>query len=859
MDILVIGKIAELINEYRNDESKIISRLNSMTEPFLKGQINYYETRLSESINGARLGCLKYLEINKKIDLETINRIRSEHKPSRAISTLYSFCYPFLFEPSIFENTEKFIYNFVISLQSSLNLTECTKIFINDISGSRNNGADMLWCAIYNKNQSSQSSSLQIFINFQPEKLTYGVYRHSTESYLTKFEISLKLFNEKKITQDLCDDAKLIRADNRTTKIWKLSMGSEHDYLDSEFNQIISQETVSIHKETKATNTILDENGIGSQAKNFKDTAEIGDVFYLCRNSIVQLIGVFTSECKFSNPVRSGDFYRNYKTLFKSTKPYKKTRSYSWLPSGNSTFCEVKPENFATFQNEVINHYFEDLTIEDIFKAAFMTDDINNKIDNKENKSFKLNQILFGPPGTGKTYRTINKALEIVDSEFYYSNLNAERKILRDKYNEYISSGQIINITFHQNYGYEEFVEGIKAISAGYDGNDSNDMIYDVVDGVFKKAAINALFDLLAIQNEDLSYSELYEMLIDKFKRNSQLILKTKDNKNIEVRNISDRGSLHCYHEGSDVKHTVGKDRLKKLFDKYNNLDDLVKVQGFHDKFTNIIGGANQTVYWSVLKQILIFKDEVKKEDNTTEISYKTKKEIIQLAQNFEYKNNAKKYVIIIDEINRGNISKVFGELITLIEVSKRLNSNEEDTQITLPYSGDRFGVPNNLYIIGTMNTADRSIALIDTALRRRFIFEEIMPDPTILNKDVEGADLQKLLQAINERIEYLYDRDHTIGHAYLQNITSLDELKNAFCNKIIPLLAEYFYEDWENIKLVLNDNKDVFIATTTKGDLNSLKHIPEINGKCIYQICNISNLAAQSFINIYEDTSSDN
>lgn len=323
------------------------------------------------------------------------------------------------------------------------------------------------------------------------------------------------------------------------------------------------------------------------------------------------------------------------------------------------------------------------------------------------------NMILYGPPGTGKTYITATYAVLICGWYTLDTLKNMDHSKIMEIYHELEQEGRIGFTTFHQSYGYEDFIEGIRPV-------------------------------------------------LDKEKTDAQN--QSEEQKSEKSRNL---------------------------------------------EYTMEAG---------------VFKAFCEKAE----------------------KESKKPYVFIIDEINRGNISRIFGELITLIEESKRKGEADERSVI-LPYSGLPFSVPSNVYIIGTMNTADRSIALLDTALRRRFSFVEMMPDTEVL-KDIKievpempdtvdkkagksTIDIQKLLEIINQRIEVLYDREHTIGHAYfcgLKKTATLDGLKNVFKKSVLPLLQEYFFDDYEKIAMVLGDNQ--------KRNRN-YKFIVEDNGKDIHTL----------------------
>lgn len=388
-----------------------------------------------------------------------------------------------------------------------------------------------------------------------------------------------------------------------------------------------------------------------------------------------------------------------------------------------------------------------------------------------------LNQILYGPPGTGKTYNTITKALAIIDG-----TVPSERKEAKAKFEEYRKSGQIEFITFHQSYGYEEFVEGIRAIPVGEEGNeDGEEMIYAVKDGIFKRMSKKSLENYTK-NNHTVSK-----------KRKFLLHAKTL---NIQAEMIEEDSNTYRVLKGSKIRKGQAAS-----FENYNYV-------ALKNKLLGDAKLKEETEFY-ILEEDYIFQSMsaassviLGRQSN----GYNDWKEIGDESNLFTQDREKRNYILIIDEINRGNISKIFGELITLIEPSKRIGADEA-IKLQLPYSNEEFGVPQNLYIIGTMNTADRSIALMDTALRRRFHFEEMMPNlETLSEKTIEGIDLKKILTKINQRVEYLYDRDHTIGHAYFIDVEGKDDLDNVMLNKILPLLQEYFYDDWEKILMVLGD-----------------------------------------------------
>ncbi|WP_064119949.1 McrB family protein [Pseudomonas fluorescens] len=406
-----------------------------------------------------------------------------------------------------------------------------------------------------------------------------------------------------------------------------------------------------------------------------------------------------------------------------------------------------------------------------------------------------LNQILFGPPGTGKTYATIEAALEILDPDFLQSNRD-DRATLKKRFDELAADGHVEFVTFHQSFSYEDFVEGLRAVSG-----DDGQLRYEVADGVFKNlcsaasadssrdpsSAAQLLGSTFRDSNADGALCQCFSKgesfgrgYVVESSSNDLLSLIKPNGKQLPI-GMSILNTLAEYVRAGRL--TIADINIKSVFDKIPE----TKLEPY------LVNGYNNILPTLVERVLSRPHNEVKS---------------IAMAQH----NSAR--VLIVDEINRGNISRIFGELITLIEPSKRLGA-EESLEITLPYSKERFSVPGNVYLIGTMNTTDRSLAGLDIALRRRFTFREMTPKPELLkNVVVEGINVGQLLDVMNQRVELLLDRDHCLGHAYfmpLEKDSTVERLGQIFREQIVPLLQEYFFEDWQRIQWVLNDHRKAF------------------------------------------------
>ncbi|WP_422357006.1 AAA family ATPase [Qipengyuania flava] len=458
------------------------------------------------------------------------------------------------------------------------------------------------------------------------------------------------------------------------------------------------------------------------------------------------------------------------------------------------------------------------------------------------------NLVLYGPPGTGKTYRTAKEAVRLCDGEADYGEDAAGRAALMAHYNELVKARQIEFVTFHQNFSYEDFVEGLRPHTDDA-GEGKAGFSLKPETGIFKNIADRAGRPVKTGSEEiSLDDRRIFKMSLGQanmpqaawvYEESIQdgFALFGFEDVDWSPEKFADRDAIlhELQSRFPDENITVQHGKVKSP-DRFRNQlstgDVIVASKGLNEfRAIGIVEGEyeyapktdgrychRRKVRWLWEDPDGVAVSELMPDRRfSLDTIYELPKAALNLSvlsrlinsENDEEVEGGETlpHVLIIDEINRANISKVFGELITLIEPDKRLGMANA-LKVRLPYSKREFGVPANLHIIGTMNTADRSIALLDTALRRRFRFEEIAPEPALLPEQVDGVPLRRVLEVMNERIEYFHDREHRIGHAFFMGDGGMDRraIDATMRDKVIPLLQEYFFDDWSRIAAVVGE-----------------------------------------------------
>jgi len=504
---------------------------------------------------------------------------------------------------------------------------------------------------------------------------------------------------------------------------------------------------------------------------------------------------------------------------------------------------EITPHQFmSVLYSDKLGIKPKKVTIE-----ASSNDELNERLITNISNYSSLNQILYGPPGTGKTYSTTWRAVSLADPEWYFEleeqdlDPDDQRNVIKERYDELVSEQRIAFTTFHQSFAYEDFVEGIRAKT----DDDTKQISYDIEDGIFKQIADRAANIVTRNKIEGLAEKPKFWKISLGDSDQKELRKYCFDNNEARIGwgytgNLKANLSERSQQEREYLNGMGSNDRSSiKDFSENINIGDVllclkdqktIRAVGivtsdyiFDTSFKGLVEFHHtRKVNW-ILRDINF---DIYTLNNNTNLTQKTCYKINRftwddLAKSLEHQDysldsqsisNLSKasnnHVLIIDEINRGNISRIFGELITLLEPDKRKGGTDA-REVILPYSKLPFSVPSNLYVLGTMNTADKSLAQLDLALRRRFDFIELLSKPELL----DGIAVSEILTVINQRIEVLLDREHTIGHSYFWSLKDLDsdaekeiELGNIFKRRIIPLLQEYFFSDWERIGWVLND-----------------------------------------------------
>lgn len=814
--IKLICDTSKIIQSCYESKQALADEINNAKKDDIEKCWNYYKDR-SGVVVDVRKELFKLIREGNKVTVKLLDDLVSKYKEGkenqfRVYKNFYTIFYPAI---TFYGHNplREFIKDFENKLIVDLELENKVKTTSFDFQGPRQQGSDRYWIAIYNKEQQNQSTGIQFFIDFHHGNMSYGVYKHGNRDYLKDRVVVIpETFNYddllvyfKTEVNDLIND--LPKYDNITS----IDLGNHNLYK-------VSHGTFKAKNKTHVIETLKENNWIilhestgKDQSRYFKEDLHEGDYVYITLGS-KELIGIakIVSEewdyVPYEIVDADGWMYREVEFIKvpvrKNPKDLKDSKNI--FPSGNSTLTEIKFSQLEEANDKLFKPYFN---------VEFYNSEIVTNLDNDQQKLNNvlkpLNQILYGPPGTGKTYNTVLEAAKIVTGN---ETINYDEAL--QVFNENLNN-QIEFITFHQNYSYEDFIQGLRP-----DITQNNHLSFERTDGVFMQIAVNALFEFYkAFQSRDsiskLKNIDVNEVYIDFFKSlklNQEF--KTKTKKTIYIDSFTKNQNIIFKYSEASKPATVSSERLLKLFNVFKSIEE---INNINEDIRNVIGGCDATVYYTSLREFIDFYNKYKEnlkefgyveddyveeyytELNYDDVSYERKKELLSKISFNDLKsveiNDVKKYVIIIDEINRANISRVFGELITLIEEDKR-SHGKIPMRVTLP-SGDSFIVPSNLYIIGTMNTADKSISLLDIALRRRFEFVPMYP-----KTNIEGVNSPTVLETINTEIIKRKGHDFTIGHAYFMGKNySLEKTIN---NKVIPLLLEYFMNDEKEVATIL-------------------------------------------------------
>ena len=726
--------------------------------------------------------------------------------------------FPFFYSQSEKEDTKSATSVIANEVVNELSLKE-VRIHIVDFYGANNYGDDRVWFAIIPEKALNVQMAYQLFFSIYLNKIEGGLYcGHKVPE--NNYENKAKIFSN---LEDYIKDAETL------IPKWK-ELNSGLDFLiqkdEKDFRNLVKKTEIEslqfyFHYLDQLIEdlSIPDKDNLVFSTGSGQLTFQIGKRY--CLNVKKNKFSFIAPDGYEVTGLEKGHFAEPDKAnYFSSASAGQVESNYAGILQAVQN--ELDRDNH-TQPKEYDNMVFRRVAFDKEYRQQFFNFETPRLINNEENRinkeikmKFPLNQILYGAPGTGKTFKTKELAVEIITG-----NKIKDREKLTKVYDELIENNQIYFTTFHQSISYEDFIEGIKPKL-----NDSNptEISYEIKDGIFKQIC---LLDSKNVFNKLFYVGKRFE--------------------NWEVKKVTPDSVYFEKPRGGILIMP-----LPLFFDLYSLIDE------FKIDFSS--GNLHKDIEVDRVKHPFIERFYVNGYETLHRNIYQ---DYIKLIKSTDFESI--KRVLIIDEINRGNVSAIFGELITLVEEDKRLGKKEA-LKVTLPYSKTKFGVPDNLYILGTMNTADRSVESLDTALRRRFSFVEMQPDLDVLKEEHISngiistnsgiVDMVKMLGKINKRIEILLNKDHKIGHSFFINTSNFEELQLVFKDKIIPLLEEYFFGDFGKIGLVLGesfikntntDKKDIFAKFDDYEDRSLL------TDKIVYDIKNPMHIGAEHFISIYE------